>query len=174
MADVWDFLFLSGEFAPRTYILEGLTLQDVGTRPPGAPHSIYEELWHTVVWQRVVLERDTAALQGWDENEGFPALPPPHVRAPRRAVSVPGRVVRGLVGALAGGDGGLSVEAVCPVLNGSTGEDGPIQGPLELSGIPYVGCDIQSSVICMDKSLAYTVVAAAGIPTPDIPSVISR
>lgn len=49
VADVWNFLFLSGEFAPRTYILEGLTLQDVGTRPSGASHSIYEELWHTVV-----------------------------------------------------------------------------------------------------------------------------
>ena len=46
------------------------------------------------------------------------------------------------------------------------GEDGTIQGLLELSGIPYVGCDIQSSVICMDKSLAYMVVKNAGIEVP--------
>ncbi|OLV16776.1 DinB family protein [Deinococcus marmoris] len=86
MADVWDFLFLSGEFAPRTYILEGLTLQDVGTRPSGASHSIYEELWHTVVWQRVVLERDTAAIEGWDENVGFPASPAPEDEAAWQAL----------------------------------------------------------------------------------------
>ena len=40
------------------------------------------------------------------------------------------------------------------MIHGKFGEDGTIQGLLELSGIPYVGCDIQSSVICMDKSLA--------------------
>ena len=41
-----------------------------------------------------------------------------------------------------------------------------MQGLLELSGIPYVGCDIQSSAICMDKSLAYVVARNAGIDTP--------
>ena len=48
-----------------------------------------------------------------------------------------------------------------------TGEDGAVQGLLELSGIPYVGCDIQSSAICMDKSLAYVVARSAGIDTPE-------
>jgi D-alanine--(R)-lactate ligase len=38
---------------------------------------------------------------------------------------------------------------------------------LELSGIPYVGCGIQSSAICMDKSLAYVVARSAGIVTPE-------
>ncbi len=42
-----------------------------------------------------------------------------------------------------------------------------MQGLLELSGIPYVGCDIQSSAICMDKSLAYVVARNAGIDTPE-------
>ena len=42
-----------------------------------------------------------------------------------------------------------------------------MQGLLELSGIPYVGCDIQSSAICMDKSLAYIVARSAGIATPE-------
>lgn len=50
------------------------------------------------------------------------------------------------------------VDVVFPMIHGKFGEDGSIQGLLELSGIPYVGCDIQSSVICMDKALAYTVV----------------
>ena len=47
-----------------------------------------------------------------------------------------------------------------------SGEDGAVQGLLELSGIPYVGCGIQSSAICMDKSLAYVVARSAGIDTP--------
>ena len=41
-----------------------------------------------------------------------------------------------------------------------------MQGLLELSGIPYVGCDVQSSALCMDKSLAYIVARSAGIATP--------
>ena len=53
-----------------------------------------------------------------------------------------------------------------PVLHGRYGEDGAVQGLLELSGIPYVGCDIQSSALCMDKSLAYVVARSVGIATP--------
>ncbi|TDW76520.1 D-alanine--(R)-lactate ligase [Kribbella pratensis] len=60
----------------------------------------------------------------------------------------------------------ISLDVLFPVLHGKQGEDGAIQGLLELSGLPYVGCDIQSSVLCMDKSLAYTVAASAGIATP--------
>lgn len=60
----------------------------------------------------------------------------------------------------------LRVDAVFPVLHGKGGEDGAIQGLLELAGIPYVGCDIAGSAICMDKSLAYLVARTAGIGTP--------
>ncbi|TQL69041.1 D-alanine--(R)-lactate ligase [Nocardioides albertanoniae] len=60
----------------------------------------------------------------------------------------------------------IRLDVVLPVLHGKLGEDGAIQGLLELSGIPYVGCDVQSSALCMDKSLAYTVLAEAGIATP--------
>ena len=61
----------------------------------------------------------------------------------------------------------MHIDAVFPVLHGKSGEDGAVQGLLELSGIPYVGCDIQSSAICMDKSLAYVVARSAGIDTPE-------
>lgn len=61
----------------------------------------------------------------------------------------------------------ISLDVVVPALHGTHGEDGAIQGLLELSGIPYVGCDIQSSALCMDKSLAYIVAASAGISTPN-------
>jgi D-alanine--(R)-lactate ligase len=60
----------------------------------------------------------------------------------------------------------IGLDLVFPVLHGRFGEDGALQGLLELAGIPYVGCDVQSSAVCMDKSLAYVVAAGAGIATP--------
>jgi len=60
----------------------------------------------------------------------------------------------------------IGLDVVLPVLHGRFGEDGAIQGLLELSGIPYAGCDVQSSAMCMDKSLAYVVARSAGIATP--------
>lgn len=65
----------------------------------------------------------------------------------------------------------ISLDVVLPVLHGKLGEDGAIQGLLELSGIPYAGCDIQSSALCMDKSLTYVAVRAAGIATPSFRTV---
>jgi D-alanine--(R)-lactate ligase len=61
----------------------------------------------------------------------------------------------------------IHLDVVLPVLHGKLGEDGAIQGLLDLSGIPYVGCDVQSSALCMDKSLAYLVARSAGIATPN-------
>jgi D-alanine--(R)-lactate ligase len=61
----------------------------------------------------------------------------------------------------------IRLDVVFPVLHGKYGEDGAVQGLLELSGIPYVGCDIASSAVCMDKSLAYIVASNAGIATPE-------
>jgi D-alanine--(R)-lactate ligase len=61
----------------------------------------------------------------------------------------------------------IRLDAVLPVLHGKLGEDGSIQGLLELSGIPYVGCGIPSSALCMDKSLTYLVASNAGIATPE-------
>jgi D-alanine--(R)-lactate ligase len=61
----------------------------------------------------------------------------------------------------------ISLDLVLPVLHGKQGEDGAMQGLMELSGIPYVGCDVQSSALCMDKSLAYIVARTAGIATPN-------
>jgi D-alanine--(R)-lactate ligase len=68
----------------------------------------------------------------------------------------------------------IRLDVALPVLHGRLGEDGAIQGLLELSGIPYVGCDIPSSAVCMDKSLAYTIARAAGIATPTYRTVIGN
>ena len=85
----------------------------------------------------------------------------------RPAVLSPDSSVHGLLVLEKGQYETISLDVVLPVLHGKLGEDGAIQGLLELSGIPYVGCDIQSSALCMDKSLAYTVVSSAGIATPN-------
>ena len=61
----------------------------------------------------------------------------------------------------------IRLDVVFPVLHGKFGEDGAMQGLLELSGVPYVGCDVQSSALCMDKSLAYVIASNAGIDTPN-------
>src|SRR6201999_706797 len=55
----------------------------------------------------------------------------------------------------------IRVDVVFPVLHGTLGEDGALQGLLELSGIPYVGCDVRCSALCMDKSLTYLVARGA-------------
>ena len=57
----------------------------------------------------------------------------------------------------------LYPDIVFPVLHGKNGEDGTIQGLLEIAGIPYVGCRVLSSALCMDKVYAKAVCAQAGI-----------
>jgi D-alanine--(R)-lactate ligase len=84
----------------------------------------------------------------------------------RRAVISPDRATHGLLVGERGECRTVHIDAVFPVLHGKSGEDGAVQGLLELSGIPFVGCDIQSSAICMDKSLAYVVARNAGLDTP--------
>ncbi|MDR7276985.1 D-alanine--(R)-lactate ligase [Catenuloplanes atrovinosus] len=85
----------------------------------------------------------------------------------RPAVLSPDRATGGLLILEDGRFETLPLDVVLPVLHGKQGEDGAMQGLMELSGIPYVGCDIQSSALCMDKSLAYLVVRSAGIATPN-------
>jgi D-alanine--(R)-lactate ligase len=84
----------------------------------------------------------------------------------RPAVLSPDRRVHGLLVLEQGTYETIRLDVVLPVLHGKLGEDGAVQGLLELSGIPYVGCDVQSSALCMDKSLAYVVAGSAGIATP--------
>lgn len=91
----------------------------------------------------------------WESGNGIPAI------------LSPDRNVHGLIVLEQGEYKIIRLDIVFPVLHGKMGEDGAIQGLLELSGIPYVGCDIQSSALCMDKSLAYVIVRNAGIATPD-------
>lgn len=59
-----------------------------------------------------------------------------------------------------------AIDVVVPVLHGRGGEDGAVQGLLELAGIPYVGCGILASALGMDKAATYGIVAEAGVRTP--------
>ncbi len=56
------------------------------------------------------------------------------------------------------------VDVVFPVLHGKNGEDGTVQGLLELAGIPYVGCGVLASAACMDKVTTNTLFNATGVP----------
>ena len=78
------------------------------------------------------------------------------------------------MGAHAGGlfelaDGSLEridVDVALPVMHGQGGEDGITQALLESAGVPYVGCGVLSSAVCMDKDVSHRLAAASGIRVP--------
>jgi D-alanine-D-alanine ligase len=57
-----------------------------------------------------------------------------------------------------------SVDVVLPILHGPFGEDGTVQGLLELAGVAYVGAGVAASALCMDKDLFKKVLRDSGIP----------
>ncbi len=59
-----------------------------------------------------------------------------------------------------------AIDAVFPVLHGKNGEDGTVQGYIELAGIPLIGCGTFTSSLCMDKFRTHQMAALAGIPVP--------
>jgi D-alanine-D-alanine ligase len=75
--------------------------------------------------------------------------------------------------ALAIGAGGESaIDVVFPVLHGPMGEDGAVQGLLELAGVPYVGAGVLGSAVGMDKDVMKRLLAGAGVPI--VPNVTIR
>jgi D-alanine-D-alanine ligase len=62
------------------------------------------------------------------------------------------------------GRGLVGVDAVFPALHGPFGEDGTVQGMLELLDVPYVGSGVLASALCMDKILFKDVMGRAGLP----------
>jgi D-alanine-D-alanine ligase len=70
--------------------------------------------------------------------------------------------------ALVAADGSREpVDVVFPILHGPFGEDGTVQGMLELAGIPYIGAGVLASAVGMDKAVQKVVFAAAGLPVVD-------
>ncbi len=68
----------------------------------------------------------------------------------------------------------IKPDVVFPVLHGENGEDGTVQGLLELSGIKYVGMGVLSSAVSMDKAYTKIVFQYAGIPQADWVTVIKN
>lgn len=81
----------------------------------------------------------------------------------RPAFISPDRGVHGIVVAGANGYETIRIDCAFPVLHGRNGEDGTVQGLLQISSIPFVGCRALSSAICMDKAVTHTLLTAAGI-----------
>ena len=83
-----------------------------------------------------------------------------------------GRGGPGAAGARGGGAhpatvSGLALDVVFPVVHGPYGEDGTLQGLLELANVPYVGAGVLGSAVAMDKAVAKTLIAARGLPQVD-------
>jgi D-alanine-D-alanine ligase len=93
----------------------------------------------------------------------------PHVDG-GTSLALPGDPTSGGLVLLEPGRGGevlSGVDVVFPVLHGAFGEDGTIQGLLELAGLPYVGSGVLASSVAMDKEFAKKLLAADGLPVGD-------
>lgn len=78
--------------------------------------------------------------------------------------SVPAALEFGGKPALRAGPRRLPIGVVFPVLHGPMGEDGTLQGLLELAGVPYVGCGVLGSSLAMDKEFTKRLAIQAGLP----------
>lgn len=78
------------------------------------------------------------------------------------AALVPGELEQQLIHA-ENGNALDQVDVIFPIVHGTLGEDGSIQGMLRIANLPYVGPDVLSSAICMDKDIAKRLMEGAGI-----------
>ena len=121
----------------------------------------------------MLADRPPVALAAADVIEHARAAGAQHVRAGRLAHMVPypaeeplftierRRAEEGVENASVTG---LGLDVVFPVLHGPYGEDGTVQGLLELANVPYVGAGVLASAVGMDKAMMKVVFAARGLP----------
>ncbi len=76
----------------------------------------------------------------------------------------PDRGIHGITVLRENGYENIRIDIAFPVLHGKNGEDGTIQGLFQMAGIPFVGCDMASSAVSMDKVFTNTVADANGVP----------
>lgn len=106
---------------------------------------------------------------GFDQIEGYKNIPAllekgrqvTFVRSGGRVMMQP------IVKKLFGSDKPAYIDVALPVTHGTFGEDGTLQGFLEMLGIPYTGPDVLSSAVCMDKPTAKALLRAADLPVLD-------
>ncbi len=110
-------------------------------------------------WELVASNRLLQAPPGAENEPESPSNSPLHASAGELA-RLPGNDVASALSA---------VDVVFPVLHGPFGEDGTVQGLLELANVPYVGAGVLGSALCMDKDIFKAVLRDQGIPvTPNI------
>lgn len=90
------------------------------------------------------------ALESGAASAGVSSSPPPSLAGPTSGM-LPGTVVD-------------TVDVVFPALHGPMGEDGTVQGMLELAGVPYVGSGVLGSAMAMDKAVTKLILTQAGLP----------
>lgn len=83
-----------------------------------------------------------------------------------RAIISPSRETHGMLEFREGEVRPIGLDAAMLVLHGKNGEDGTIQGLLELAGIPIIGCKTLCSALCMDKDKAHKLAHMAGVQIP--------
>ena len=112
-------------------------------------------VWLSPEETRRQLERDDPLFQKTLQN------PPQAPGTGQTDSTIHGGPLAGVAESLA------QLEAVFPLIHGPQGEDGSLQGLLELAGLPYVGCGVAASSIGMDKGLMKAVFRDAGLPVGD-------
>ncbi len=111
-----------------------------------------EGVWYRYSGPLTGIENDT-----WKDNREL--LQP--------ALISPDRSLKGIIEFTEKGMKTIRLHGAFPVLHGKNGEDGTVQGLIELAGIPLIGCDTESSALCMDKDKAHRLVKEAGIRVPN-------
>lgn len=106
-------------------------------------------------WFRFDGEIGKIAADTWcNDKDCRPAVISPDRGAQTLLVLHPGTVER------------IRMDAAFPLLHGKNGEDGTVQGLIELAGIPLIGCGTMASSLCMDKHRAHQLASAAGVEIP--------
>jgi len=99
----------------------------------------------------------------WLVGQGAQKLLPEVLRTGQRVTMTADPTDAALV-RLDGSGGGQRIDVVFPVMHGTFGEDGTIQGLLDLAGLPFVGAGVLGSAVAMDKDVAKKLLRAAKIP----------
>ena len=121
----------------------------------------------------VGIARDGAWVLGTDDPRelAIRGRTLPSVDEDRTALALPGDPTRGgllVLDADRAGEVLAGVDVVFPVLHGPYGEDGTIQGLLEMAGLPYVGAGVLASAVAMDKEFTKKLLVAEGLPVGDL------
>ncbi len=116
-----------------------------------------DDLWHKEPFTKGGPDRSRLTEVSLSPGFGSSRLVPVDL-----AALLPG--ARRVSGVAIAADGSIPVDVFVPVLHGTYGEDGCVQGALELGGCAYVGCGVTASAIGMNKRLTKIVAAHAGVP----------